>query len=140
MLCNAELMTQNSLGCRSAQQHQDLRLNYIDLCLKPQPACADLNRVGLLVQASFATRLPLEVFHDVGYIHIAALNAGRCQRFVQYSPCWTNKGASLNIFFIPGLLAHHHHSCCWPALSKNSLRAQLPQTASFTASSSSAQL
>ena len=117
---------QDSLRCRSAEQYNNLRFDNADLCFQPGTARADLNNIGLLVQAAFPTRFPLEMLDDVGYVNIITINSGSQQGFIKESPCRSHKRSSLKVFFVARLFAHHHHACCLTAFSKYGLRAQLP--------------
>src|SRR5947209_17113027 len=127
MLGHAEITSQNSLGGSCSQQDDYFRLHNSDLGIQPGTAGRDLRSAGLLMNAALAARLPLEMLHNVGYVHVFAVNTGFSQSFIQHRACRSHKWPSGKVFFISRLLAYHHHSRAAAAFTEDGLCAQLPQ-------------
>jgi hypothetical protein len=53
-------------GGASAQTNDDLRLNQLDLCLKPRTTGLDFSRSRFLMQSALTKRFPLKMFDGVG--------------------------------------------------------------------------
>lgn len=92
------------------------------------------------MNAALASRLPLEVLHNIGDIYIVAVDSGSGQSLVQHRSCRANKRPALDIFFIARLFAYHHYPGVAAAFSKHSLRSQLPQIAGLAYCRSFAQI
>src|SRR5258708_2247619 len=139
-LAHAEAPAQNSLGSGGAKQDQYFRPDNVYLGVEPRPALRDLDHIRLLVDAALAPRLPLEMLDDVGNVNVAAVDAGGRQGLVQHRARRADKRAPFQVLFVAWLLANNHHARALAALAKDSLRAKLPEIASFTTCGGLAQL
>jgi hypothetical protein len=59
---------------------------------------------------AFAPFLEFEVFDDVGDVYGGSIDAGLAQGAIEELACGTNKGKTLEIFFVTGLFANEHHA------------------------------
>jgi hypothetical protein len=66
------------------------------------------------------------MFDDVGYVNVRPINSGCGQGPIQDSTGRSNEWTALQVFFVSGLLAYHHHSGIGDSLAKDSLGAKLP--------------
>src|SRR5688572_20599382 len=89
---------------RGAERHDHYGLNSGDLFIEPHPAREHLFAVRPLVNASLATRLPLEMFDGVGQINLCRIKTGFRQRVAQQLPGWTHEWLASEVLLITGLL------------------------------------
>src|SRR6266542_1038093 len=126
-LHHAEGWTQKSLRRCRAQADENLWLDQRELRVEPGPADPDLDRIGLLVDALLAARLPLEMLDDVGDVGLRPVDAGLLQAGVEESSRGTHEGPPFDVFAVAGLLADQDHQGVPLSLSEDSLRASLPE-------------
>src|SRR4051812_5791245 len=82
-LRHLERPSQQRLRGRCAKADDHLRSNGVNFGIEPRTAGRDLDRVRLLVNAALAARLPLEVLHGIGDVHLLSIDAGLYERFVE---------------------------------------------------------
>ena len=126
VLRKAEFVAHDALGGCGAKQDDNVRPGDADFRIQPGTAGANLDGVGLLMDAALAPRLPFEVLDDVSHVDFIAVNSGSGQSLIQNSTCRSDKGASREIFFVPGLLAHQHDARMSAALAEDGLGSTLP--------------
>ncbi len=85
------------------------------------------------MDAPLASRLPLEVLHDIRHVGETAIDASFFKRFVEELSCRSDKGLAFEIFVIAGLLADKHYAGFRFAFAKNGLRAFSPEIARLAA-------
>src|SRR5215204_4809871 len=78
-----EGFSEQCLGRRRSETHQDTRLDERDLGFEPRTARADLGSVRLRVNTTLTSRLPLEMLDDVGHVYERAVDIRLRQCFVQ---------------------------------------------------------
>src|SRR5215469_15278962 len=133
LLGDAKSTPQQGLGCGCAETNDYLRLYQVDLDLQPLMASRDLDRIRLLVNSTFAARLPLEMLDRVGHIGDTTIDAGLFQCFIQQSAGGANKGTSLQVLLVAGLLADEHNASARLAFAEDRLSAALPEIAGAAA-------
>src|SRR5687768_9330609 len=131
LFCDPEFWPKQCLSCRGAEGHNNFRFDHGDLGLEPGTTSRDFLGVGFLVDATFATRLPLKMFDNIGDIRLAAIDAGFFERFIKEPAGGTDEGFACEVFFIAGLLTDEHRNCATRAFTKNCLRTSFPEIASF---------
>ena len=102
MLRHPKITAKQSLRSSSSQADNYLRLQHGYLGIQPRPASIDFRCIRLLVDAPLAARLPLEMFHCVGDISLAAIDAGFFQSRVQQIPAGPTKGLPSRSSWFPG--------------------------------------
>src|SRR5438046_6996379 len=68
---------------RGPEQHEQARLDRLDLRLEPGPAGSHLLAVRLFVEAALAAPREAEVLDGVGHIHARPLDAGSFESLVE---------------------------------------------------------
>src|SRR6266496_5423586 len=126
-LHHAEGWTQKSLRRCRAQADENLWLDQSELRVEPGPAGPDLDRIGLLVDALLAARLPLEVLDDVGDVGLRPVDAGLLQAGVEESSRRTDERPPFDVFTVARLLPDQDHQRVPRSLAEDSLRAPLPE-------------
>src|SRR5205085_6925646 len=111
VLHQLELRAEHRLRGRRTEADDDLRLHRAQLRLEPRAARFDLRHARFLVDAPLAPRLPLEMLHGVGDIHLMARNARSVQRLVEHRAGGADKRRALTVFLVARLLADKHHAC-----------------------------
>src|SRR5688572_16395435 len=91
LLRDPERFAQDRLRCCGAETHDRFRSDQRELAVEPGATRSDLARARLLMDATFAFQLPLEVFHCVGHVDAVAIDPGRRERLVQLAPRWTDE-------------------------------------------------
>jgi hypothetical protein len=109
-----------------SEQDEELRLDRLDFRFEPGPARADLLRVRLLVQASFATPHPPEVLDRVRHVDATAIDSGLLQGTVEQLACRPDKGMTLDVFLVARLLADQHELGVLGSLPEDGLRSFAP--------------
>ena len=123
------------LGPRSAwaavapEAHEDLRLDQAQLRIQPRPAGGDLLEIRLLVDPALASRLPVEVFHDVRDVHLVAVDAGLVQRPVEQLAGRADERPPLDVLPIARLFADEYDLRLGGALAEDRLGCPLPEVA-----------
>ena len=109
--CCETLNARPSSACAAVapRQTNHPRPGQRDLGLEPRPAGGNLRAVRLGVDAPFAARLPLEVFHNIGEIHTGAVDPGLVERAIEQLPGRTDERVAGDVFGVAGLLTNHHH-------------------------------
>src|ERR1700728_4388950 len=82
---------------RAAKRHNEARFHRSDLPRKPPAAGSDLAGIRLLVDASLAARLELEMLDCIRDVDRVARNSGFRQRAVEELAGRPNEGASREI-------------------------------------------
>src|SRR5688572_15779162 len=99
---------------------------------EPRATRLHLRRARLLVNTPLAARLPLEMLHRVGDIHVVARDAGVSERFVKQRTGRPDERLALPILLIARLLAHEHHAGTLRPGAEHDLRRRLVEIASAT--------
>jgi uncharacterized protein YecE (DUF72 family) len=136
---HAEALAQERLGGDGSQADDQLRLDHFQLGKQPRPAGSLLARVGLLVQAPFPPRRPLEVLDRVGQVDRFAIDAGLAERLVEQPAGRSHERPALAVFLVAGCLAYEDRPGRDEALAKDRLRAALVEIARLAAGSGAAQ-
>jgi hypothetical protein len=110
-----------------------------DFSVKPRTARADFAGFRLCVNPPLPSRLPLEMFYDIGHVRTVAFDARLRECLVQNPACGPDKGVSREIFIVAGLLAHEHDIGLGFPFSKHRLRRIPPQMARAAAARSALQ-
>jgi hypothetical protein len=84
------------------------------------------------VDAPLAALLELEVLDGVGDVDLAAIDADRRERLVEFAPGGTDERAPRAILAVAGRLADEHHARVLRALSEDGLRRSAPQVTAVT--------
>ncbi len=126
-LCHLERAAQQSLrrGCAKADDHA--RLHGGDLRIEPWTTRGNVHGTRLLVNASFAARLPVEMLHSIGYVNVGSVDAGRDKSLVKDGSRGADEGPAAYIFFVARLLAHEHDVRVSCAFTENGLGSLLPK-------------
>src|SRR5438874_3955747 len=93
-----ELPSEQRLCSRRPETHDGARLDELDFRIEPRPARRNFAGVWLFVDPAFATRLPLEVLHDVGHVDGVAIDARFLERAVEQTACGPDKRPPREIF------------------------------------------
>ena len=133
MLGNPKCRSKQRLSGGRAKHHDDPRADFLELCLEPGPARADLTRVRLAVDAAFAARFPLEVLDGVGDIDPRAIDPDVVEGVVQHTSGWADKGFTSAIFLVARLFADEHDQGVRRPFAENGLRAGPVQVAAMAA-------
>jgi len=99
--------TKERPGGSGTHRHQHLRLDSFDLCIEPRQACAHLARGRSTVQTTPASRLPLEMLHDIRDVRIPAIDASLRERAVHQLAGRADERPAVKVLVIAGNLAHH---------------------------------
>jgi hypothetical protein len=99
--------------------------------VEPGAARGNFGGIWFFVDATFAARLPLEMFDGVGYVNFFAIDAGFDERVIEQLPCGTDEGFAGEVFLIARLLANEHEFAVRGTFAENRLRAELPEVAVF---------
>src|SRR5438874_4132414 len=135
-----EVAPEQRLSRSRAQTDQHARLDHVELGLQPGPAGRDLRPVRLLVDASLAARLPLEVLDDIGDVDLAPVDARVLQRLVEELPGRPDERLALQVLLVAGLLADEDDVSLRGALAEDGLRPGLVERAGGAARRSFAEL
>jgi hypothetical protein len=127
--CHLGVRPDHRLGRRGAKRDDRPRLDIRDLGIEPHATRLDFAVARLLVNPPLAARLPLEVLHHVGEIHIAEIDAGILERVTQQLAGWTDERFAFEIFSIARLLADEHDAGAARAVPEHRLRGVLPEIA-----------
>src|SRR6059058_3746512 len=100
-----EVAPEERLSRSRAEADQNARLDHVELGLQPGPAGRDLRPVRLLVDASLAARLPLEVLDDVGDVDLAPVDASVLERLVEELSGRPDERLALQVLLVARLLA-----------------------------------
>ena len=95
-------------GC-SAQAHDYPRAQDVDLGVEPRPARTDFCCFGFGVNTSFASRLPLEVFDDVGDVRTRTVDPRLLERFVQDPARGSHERMTREVLVVARLFSDEHH-------------------------------
>src|SRR5579884_549009 len=85
-------------------------------------------------------RNPVEVFDDIGDIHLRTRYSGSKQRLIQNATGWSNEWVPGEIFFVAWLFTNEHHRRVLRPFAKDGLRAFQPQITSLATCRRLAQL
>src|SRR5207248_11187039 len=129
----SKVATVEALGSRRAGEHEDRRLDGRNLSSEPGPAGADLRRIGLLVESTFALGFPLEVLDRIGDIHTRSVDSGSGEGLVEQAACRANERFALDVFPVTRLLADKQHFGVRGSLTKDRLRACLVEVTGLAA-------
>src|SRR5690242_19686380 len=116
-----------------AERHDDARPYDLDLVVEPEAADLDLARVGLLVEASLAARLILEMLHRIGDVDSRALDTGRFEGGIEDPAGGADEGAPGELLLIARLLADQHHMSVGRTLAEYGLSRVLVKVATGAA-------
>src|SRR5215472_5819798 len=84
---NAESRAENGLrGCRT-HCHDETGPDDPQFRFQPRTARCDFARVRLLMDPAFSARLPLKMFHRVGYVNLRPIDSSILERAVHDFPC-----------------------------------------------------
>ena len=106
-----------------------LRPHERNLSIQPWTAGRNLRRARLLVDAALASRLPLEVLHDVGDVDIVASDARLGQRLVEQSAGRSDEGMASRSSWSPGCSPTSIRRRRAGPFAEDGLRSGLPQVA-----------
>jgi hypothetical protein len=112
-----------------AKQDDHLRLHRSQLRLQPWPARFDFRHPRFLVNPPLAARLPFEMLHGVGDVHVAAWDPRVLERLVEHRTGRADKGRPLTIFLIARLLADKHYARVFGPRTENDLGGGFVQVA-----------
>src|SRR4249919_857310 len=103
LACHAESRAENRLRRCRTHCHDEVGLNDPQFRFEPRTARCDFARVRLLMNAAFATRLPLKMFHRIGYVHLQSIDSSIRERAIHNFPSRTNEWFARDIFIIARL-------------------------------------
>src|SRR5262249_36050955 len=118
---DAKLLAKQGLSSGGAKGDYHFRFDGRDLGLEPRPAGLNFPFFGLLVNASFAAELPLEVLYDIGNVDLPAINAGLFQRLIEQSAGRPYERPALEILFVTWLFADEYQPGVRSAFTEYSL-------------------
>ena|SRR5438128_643140 len=75
LFSDAEVLPEQALSGDSSETHDHFGFNGSDLSFEPGSASLDLFRIGFLVYASLAARLPVEMLHNVCNVSVSPIDA-----------------------------------------------------------------
>ena len=139
LFSNAKFCAEQGLGRGGAQGHNHLGLDQRDLRLEPGTTSRNFLGVWFLVNAAFATRLPLKMFDNIRDVSLGTIDAGLLERSIKKSAGGTNERFAREIFFVARLFADKHHYRAAAAFAEDSLGAELPKVTSFATGGRGAQ-
>lgn len=96
---------QQRLSCGRAQTNNHLGFNHIGFGPKPGMACRDFRSLRLFVNPTLAAFLELEVFDGIRDVDLVGIYPCIRQSSSEDLAGRTNKGMTLSVFFIAGLLS-----------------------------------
>ena len=131
---DSECLAKQALCGRRAKADDHFWLRNGDLGFQPRATGKNFQLIRFLVNAAFAARLPLEMFHGVGDINFATVNTCGLERFVENASRGSYERLASKILFVAGLFADEHHASVLRAFAEDSLRARLPKVARFAGS------
>jgi hypothetical protein len=97
-----------------------------DFGFEPWPACRDLRRIRLFVNAALPSRLPFEVLHGIGDVNFGSVNSSFDERAVEQLSGWSHEWPAIEVLIIPGLFADQHDFGARRTSAKNRLRGITP--------------
>jgi len=80
---HAKFWTKQRLGRGGAKRHYHFRFDECNLSFEPGTAGRDFLRVGFFMNTTFAARLPLEMFDDIGDVSLRAIDTGFGERIIK---------------------------------------------------------
>ena len=107
-LRDAKARPEKRLRRRRAEEHEHARPDDGELGFEPRAARGLLGRVGLLMDAPLATRLPLEVLHGVRDVGLPPVDSGFVHAFVENPTGRADERSPREILLVAGLLADKH--------------------------------
>ena len=117
----AVLWAEDGTGCGGAETNDQFGPDYGNLGIQPRLASNDLNGRRFFVDASLAALLELEVFHGVGEIDVATVDARIAERSIEKRAGGPDKRQASQVLLVTGLLTDHNNARGWRALAKNGL-------------------
>src|SRR6266540_433409 len=130
-LRNANDSSHHRLSRGGAQADDQLRMDGLDLRLKPRLAGYDLPDQRLLVQAPLATLDPFKMLHRVCDVNLVARNARFSEGFVQETTCRSDERVALAIFHIAWLFTDEHDARVSRPFAEHRLGRVLVEIATF---------
>src|SRR5262245_15532657 len=116
-----KLQSQQRLSRGGTHEHEDLRLDRLQLCLQPWPASENLARIRLTMQAPLTSRCPFKVLDRIRDIHELPWDACFFQQLIEQPAGRTDERLTLPVLHVPRLLADHHHLCSGRSRTKDRL-------------------
>ena len=117
----------------TAEQHQDARLDRLQLGLEPGSAGRHLGPVRFLVDAPLASRLPFEVLDRVRRVGQRTVDPGSRERLVEELAGGSHEWSAGKVLLVSGLLANEHDLGGGRPLAEDGLGSELPQAAALAA-------
>src|SRR5256885_16759274 len=121
------------------EQHEQPRLDRLDLRFEPWPAGSHLLAVRLFVQAALAAPREAEVLDGVRHVHARPIDARCFESLVEDATGGSDEGVPLDVLAIARLLADEHQRGSTRAFPEDCLRGVFPEVATPTSGGSFAQ-
>ena len=112
---NTKARSKKSLARRRTEANKDAWPNDAQFRLQPWPTGSDVARIGLLVNAPFATGLPFKVFHRICDVDRITINPGLLERSIQDLTSRSDERLAGQILLIAGLFAKQHERRFFPS-------------------------
>src|SRR4051812_37292005 len=116
ILSYPERPADQSLRRSGTEANHHFGLDHLNLGFQPWETRPDLSRVWFGVDPALAAWFPLEVFHHVSHVCLAAVDASSLESLIQDSTRGSDEWLSCQIFIIARLLPDKHHRRVFPAL------------------------
>ena len=127
---NTEIARYQGLRSGRAKADDHLGTNPRNLGFEPRTARRDLPRVGLFMNPKLAALRRIEMFYDIGDVHLGAIDTSLLERVVEQLARRADERMALDVFSIAGLFADEHHFSPSRAFAEDRLRRTLPDVAS----------
>src|SRR6266498_2675518 len=124
---DAEAPSEQSLGRRGAEAHEDVGLDDGELGVEPRPARRDLRPRRLRMDPALAARLPLEVLDHVRHVGECPVDARLAERLVEQTSRRSDKRAALAVLTVARLLADEHYLRALRAFTEDGLGRRSPR-------------
>jgi hypothetical protein len=122
VLCQSKLRSEQTLGRSGTQADNELGMNGGNLRFQPWAAGRYFKRVWFLMQPNLAARLPFEMLHSVGDVHLRSIDPRGLEALIKKLTGRSDKRLSLLVFAIAGLFPHQEKSGMDSAFTKDDLR------------------
>ncbi len=130
-LRDAESAAEQSLCGGGTEADDNFGLQQSDFGVEPRATGGNFVAIWLLMDAPFATRFPLEMFHDIGDVNFGTVHASFIECGVKKFSGRADKWLSLLIFLVAGLFTDKEDSRFAGAFAENGLRGSFVKVAGF---------
>src|SRR5262245_55885784 len=98
-----------------------------ELALQPPAAGGDFAGIRLLMDASLAARLVLEMLHHIGEVKLGAIEAGIRDGAIEQLAGWSDEGPAGKVLLVARLLAYEDNTGVGRAFAEHGLRRRAVQ-------------